>query len=85
MTDQLAISTLTLQRRIPDDWAADVWAEVRPLIDGIDALKGVHPEGVGITSPSRRAVPDSAHVPPDWAWVASVNGWCAVPLVVPSS
>ncbi|MCT9138618.1 hypothetical protein [Streptomyces violarus] len=46
MTDQLAISTLTLQHRIPDDWAADPWAEVRPLIDGVDVLKEVHPEGV---------------------------------------
>lgn len=27
MTGQLAISTLTLQHRIPDDWAADPWAE----------------------------------------------------------
>jgi hypothetical protein len=46
MTDQPAISTLTLQHRIPDDWAADPWAEVRPLIDGVDVLKEVHPEGV---------------------------------------
>ncbi|MFB7928329.1 hypothetical protein ACFC4C_04395 [Streptomyces sp. NPDC056039] len=46
MTDQMAISTLTLQHRIPDDWAADPWAEVRPLIDGVDVLEGVHPEGV---------------------------------------
>ncbi|MFE5398692.1 hypothetical protein ACFQ9U_29585 [Streptomyces sp. NPDC056568] len=46
MTDQLAISTLTLQHRIPDDWAADPWAEVRPLIDGVDVLKAVHPEGM---------------------------------------
>ncbi|WP_435282959.1 hypothetical protein [Streptomyces koelreuteriae] len=46
MTDQMAISTLTLQHRIPDDWAADPWAEVRPLIDGVDVLERVHPEGV---------------------------------------
>ncbi|WP_328407205.1 hypothetical protein OG542_00610 [Streptomyces violaceus] len=49
MTDQLAISTLTLQHRIPDDWAADPWAEVRPLIDGVDVLKEVHPEGVALS------------------------------------
>lgn len=48
MTDQLAISTLTLQHRIPDDWAADPWAEVRPLIDGVDVLKAVHPEGMAL-------------------------------------
>ncbi|MGW3335074.1 hypothetical protein ACWDF9_31560 [Streptomyces rubiginosohelvolus] len=46
MPNQLAISTLTLQHRISDNWAADPWAEVRPLIDGVDVLKGVHPEGV---------------------------------------
>ncbi|WP_432021602.1 hypothetical protein [Streptomyces parvus] len=51
VTEQLAISTLTLQHRIPDDWAADPWAEVRPLIDGVDILKAVHPEGM---APSRR-------------------------------
>ncbi|MFF0106227.1 hypothetical protein [Streptomyces hirsutus] len=45
MTERLAISTLTLQHRIPDDWDADPWAEVRPLIDGVDVLKEVHPEG----------------------------------------
>jgi len=39
------ISTLTLQHRIPDDWDADPWAEVRPLVDGVDVLKEVHPEG----------------------------------------
>lgn len=49
MTDQLAISTLTLQHRIPDDWAADPWAEVRPLIDGVDVLKAVHPEGMALS------------------------------------
>ncbi|MEU7281120.1 hypothetical protein AB0A69_20385 [Streptomyces sp. NPDC045431] len=49
MTDQLAISTLTLQHSIPDDWAADPWAEVRPLIDGVDVLKGVHPEGLALS------------------------------------
>ncbi|MBB5810718.1 hypothetical protein [Streptomyces collinus] len=49
MTDQLTISVLTLQHRIPDDWAADPWAEVRPLIDGVDLLKGVHPEGVALS------------------------------------
>ncbi|MEV5106478.1 hypothetical protein ACFQ7G_09330 [Streptomyces massasporeus] len=49
MTDQLAISMLTLQHRIPDDWAADPWAEVRPLIDGVDLLKRVHPEGVALS------------------------------------
>ncbi|MFC0598840.1 hypothetical protein [Streptomyces palmae] len=46
MADQLTISTLTLRHRIPDDWAADPWAEVRPLIDGVDVLREVHPEGV---------------------------------------
>ncbi|MFB7089372.1 hypothetical protein [Streptomyces sp. NPDC056296] len=46
MMDQPAISTLTLRHRIPDDWAADPWAEVRPLIDGVDVLKEIHPEGV---------------------------------------
>lgn len=45
-TDQPTISTLTLRHRIPDDWAADPWAEVRPLVDGADVLKEVHPEGV---------------------------------------
>ncbi|MFC9679235.1 hypothetical protein [Streptomyces sp. NPDC056948] len=49
MTDQMAISTLTLEHRIPDDWAADPWAEVRPLIDGVDVLRGVHPEGVALS------------------------------------
>lgn len=49
MTDQLAISTLTLQHRIPNYWAADPWAEVRPLIDGVDVLKTVHPEGVALS------------------------------------
>ncbi|NEB54115.1 hypothetical protein G3I48_17785 [Streptomyces griseus] len=49
MNDQLAISTLTLQHRIPDDWAADPWAEVRPLIDGVDVLKAVHPEGMALS------------------------------------
>ncbi|MEU5027491.1 hypothetical protein [Streptomyces milbemycinicus] len=49
MTDQLTISTLTLQHRIPNDWAADPWAEVRPLIDGVDVLKEVHPEGVALS------------------------------------
>ncbi|MFD4235799.1 hypothetical protein [Streptomyces sp. NPDC058542] len=48
MTDHLAISTLTLRHRIPDDWAQDPWAEVRPLIDGVDVLKAVHPEGVAL-------------------------------------
>lgn len=45
-TDQPTISTLTLRHRIPDDWAADPWAEVRPLIDGADVLKEVHPAGL---------------------------------------
>ena len=45
VAEHLTISTLTLQHRIPDDWAADPWAEVRPLIDGLDVLKEVHPEG----------------------------------------
>lgn len=49
VTGQLAISTLSLQHRIPDDWAADPWAEVRPLIDGVDVLKEVHPEGVALS------------------------------------
>jgi hypothetical protein len=47
MTNQLAISTLALQHRIPDDWAADPWAEVRPVIDGVDVE--VHPEGVALS------------------------------------
>ncbi|MFE9023812.1 hypothetical protein ACFYNL_35310 [Streptomyces sp. NPDC007808] len=45
MTDAPAISTLTLRHRIPEDWAAGPWAEVRPLIDGVDVLREVHPEG----------------------------------------
>ncbi|XKK38598.1 hypothetical protein HFP72_29560 [Nocardiopsis sp. ARC36] len=45
MSDQPAVSTLTLRHRIPDDWAADPWAEVRPLVDGVDVLAEVHPEG----------------------------------------
>ncbi|WND34380.1 hypothetical protein RI578_08800 [Streptomyces sp. BB1-1-1] len=49
MTDQLAISNLTLRHRIPDDWAADPWAEVRPLIDGVDVLREVHPEGLALS------------------------------------
>lgn len=49
MRDQPAISVLTLRHRIPDDWAVDPWAEVRPLIDGVDLLKGVHPEGVALS------------------------------------
>ncbi|MFE0823215.1 hypothetical protein ACFW40_08640 [Streptomyces sp. NPDC058807] len=51
MDDRPTISTLTLRHRIPDDWAADPWAEVRPLIDGVDVLKEVHPAGL---APSRR-------------------------------
>ncbi|MFF8828470.1 hypothetical protein [Streptomyces sp. NPDC015131] len=46
MTGLPTISTLTLQHRIPDDWAADPWAEVRPLVDGVDVLKAVHPAGL---------------------------------------
>ncbi|MHC0433228.1 hypothetical protein ACX6XY_24075 [Streptomyces sp. O3] len=46
MTDQPTISTLTLRHRIPSDWTADPWAEVRPLLDGVDVLKEVHPEGM---------------------------------------
>ncbi|KOX37235.1 MULTISPECIES: hypothetical protein [unclassified Streptomyces] len=46
MTDDPALHTLTLRHRIPDDWAADPWAEVRPLIDGVDVLKEVHPDGM---------------------------------------
>ncbi|MCP9958467.1 hypothetical protein [Streptomyces sudanensis] len=46
MTEHPVISTLTLRHRIPDDWAADPWAEVRPLIDGVDVLGEVHPEGL---------------------------------------
>ncbi|MFF9115953.1 hypothetical protein ACF09Y_10135 [Streptomyces massasporeus] len=49
MTDQPAVSVLSLRHRIPDDWAADPWAEVRPLIDGVDLLKAVHPEGVALS------------------------------------
>ncbi|WP_121749734.1 hypothetical protein [Streptomyces sp. E2N166] len=49
MTDQLAISNLTLRHRIPDDWAVDPWAEVRPLIDGVDVLREVHPEGLALS------------------------------------
>ncbi|MFD3503585.1 hypothetical protein ACFWWT_14735 [Streptomyces sp. NPDC058676] len=49
MTDQPAISILTLQHRILDDWAADPWAEVRPLIDGVDLLKEVHPDGLALS------------------------------------
>lgn len=47
MKHQPAISTLTLEHRIPaaEDWMADPWAEVRPLVDGVDVLKEVHPEG----------------------------------------
>ncbi|MFE5758981.1 hypothetical protein ACFQ7M_19280 [Streptomyces massasporeus] len=59
MTDQLAISMLTLQHRIPDDWAADPWAEVRPLIDGVDLLKVVHPEGVALSCRHWRGPADS--------------------------
>ncbi|MEU6475213.1 hypothetical protein ABZ927_30280 [Streptomyces massasporeus] len=59
MTDQLAISVLTLQHRIPDDWAADPWAEVRPLIDGGDLLRGVHPEGVALSCRHWRGPADS--------------------------
>ncbi|WP_067969240.1 hypothetical protein [Nocardiopsis trehalosi] len=51
MSERPAISVLTLRHRIPDDWAADPWAEVRPLIDGVDVLQEVHPEGL---APSRR-------------------------------
>lgn len=45
MADQLTISTLTLQHRIPDEWAVDPWAEVRPLVDGVDVMNEVHPDG----------------------------------------
>ncbi|WP_437076610.1 hypothetical protein [Streptomyces sp. enrichment culture] len=46
MAPHPTISTLTLQHRIPDDWAADPWAEVRPLVDGVDVLRAAHPEGL---------------------------------------
>ncbi|MFE5943968.1 hypothetical protein [Streptomyces sp. NPDC056480] len=46
MTDQPPLSTLTLQHRIPGNWAADPWAEVRPLVDGADILGEVHPAGL---------------------------------------
>ncbi|BDE39760.1 hypothetical protein ACQ9AR_11585 [Streptomyces lividans] len=46
VTDRPSISTLTLEHRIPQDWTADPWAEVRPLIDGVDVLGEVHPEGM---------------------------------------
>ncbi|MDN3020380.1 hypothetical protein [Streptomyces sp. S.PB5] len=46
MTRRPALSTLTLQHRIPQQWDRDPWAEVRPLIDGADVLKEVHPDGV---------------------------------------
>lgn len=46
MTEQRTISVLTLEHRIPTDWAADPWAEVRPLVDGVDMLEEVHPEGL---------------------------------------
>ncbi|CAM5658520.1 hypothetical protein SALBM135S_03675 [Streptomyces alboniger] len=52
MTDQPAISTLTLQHRIPDDWTADPWAEVRPLIDGVDVLEGSPPGRGGAQLPT---------------------------------
>jgi hypothetical protein len=60
MAGQLTISTLTLQHRIPTDWTADPWAEVRPLIDGVDVLKEVHPEG---------AAPSCRH------WTGSAESW----------
>ncbi|MFB8077009.1 hypothetical protein [Streptomyces sp. NPDC056013] len=40
------LRTLTLQHRIPTSWAADPWAEVRPLIDGADVLGEAHPAGL---------------------------------------
>lgn len=46
MADQLTISTLTLRHRITNDWAEGPWAEVRPLVDGVDVLEEVHPEGL---------------------------------------
>ncbi|MFF0010458.1 hypothetical protein [Streptomyces sp. NPDC005374] len=46
MTEHPAISTLTLQHRIPHGGAADPWAEVRPLVDGVDLLREAHPEGL---------------------------------------
>ncbi|MCC9155474.1 hypothetical protein LZP81_12780 [Streptomyces parvulus] len=49
MTEQPAISTLTLRHRIPGDWAADPWAEVRPLVDGVDVLGQVHPAGLALS------------------------------------
>lgn len=60
MTDQLTISTLTLRHRIPDDWAADPWAEVRPLIDSVDVLREVHPEGLA---------------PSCWHWTGPAENW----------
>ncbi|MGW5210999.1 hypothetical protein ACWEQO_07215 [Streptomyces sp. NPDC004051] len=60
MANQLTISTLTLQHRIPDDWAADPWAEVRPLISGIDVLKEAHPEGVALSC---------------WHWTGPAESW----------
>ncbi|WP_432059633.1 hypothetical protein [Streptomyces sp. S1] len=43
--DPVVLHTLTLRHRIPDDWAADPWAEVRPLIDGADVLAEFRPDG----------------------------------------
>lgn len=59
MAQHPGISVLTLQHRIPDDWAADPWAEVRPLIDGVDVLAKVHPDGLALSCRFWKGPPES--------------------------
>ncbi|WP_189936068.1 hypothetical protein [Streptomyces aurantiogriseus] len=57
MTVQLPISTLSLRHVIPEPLALEQWAEVRPLIDGRDVLKEIHPGGVASCCRSEWAGP----------------------------
>ncbi len=46
MTAQPPLSLLTLRHVIPHPLAIEQWAEVRPLIDGRDVLRKIHPQGM---------------------------------------
>ncbi|WP_256103505.1 hypothetical protein [Streptomyces sp. ODS05-4] len=44
------LSVLTLRHVIPEPYATEQWAQVRPLIDGHDVLEEIHPGGVSSCS-----------------------------------
>lgn len=47
---QSHISTLSLQHVLPEPFAMEQWAEIRPVIDGRDLLAVIHPGGVSSCS-----------------------------------